>query len=717
MLAPLLLLLTQPDSLTSELDLFAKARDVAGLTASAAPNAWKGRNPFQVFRTNSAYETGRFGWTAISGTAPWGQRYTVFSTPLTSEDVGERLFERDAEKLTKFIDERDDLGWRIGKQGLIVTFNIPDKKVAITNTFPVHTKGKSPNLMFRLGPNYRISSVKKNLSEVIEWAQIGGITMVGGLKDGDKLTIQYEAVVNRPGFAGSISNREALLTNDYWYPMIGRKPSNFSIIVRGPVDWTPITHGELISSHVKGNFRETVYDMEMPISYWSLNIGPYKSVSEKIEGRNYQAWSMVLDDRLLNLQPKFFPLIIRAFEPFGKFPFSGYGSVMTPAYGGGALEGYSFVTSGYYSGEDSHELAHTWFGGMINNTYLTSLWNESFAVWAEGYYDRNAPLGNKQERELAYIRTPSIDEEAFNLAPLNDAPAEIGPMATELGYGKGAYVLQMLEQEVGTDTFVKVCREWIAKQDPTVAGEWEDFEKRLTAVTGKDYKWFFEQWVRRPGFADFTVSGVRYENGAVVGDVAFSSKPYRIHADVLLETNGKRSFTRVELMGGRFRIPVTSKPTLVSIDPWRRILRKVNANETPTELNSTLNRLRRVVYQEGWLDGVGRGSNGAASSDPNGLFLIGKPTDSAVLRSLYMKVGVQIQGNQLTYQGTKVDLTKGGFVALVDLPGGGICAIGAGNVQYPPRFGRSRLMVFDELGRFLRGSTEPKTKGNLTFRL
>lgn len=719
MLASLFFFIVQQDTLTGDLNQLAKARDVAGLTAKASSGAWTGRNPFNVFKTNSAYDTGRFGWTAIGGTAPWGQKYIVFSTPLTSEDVGERLFETDGSKLTKFVDEREDFGWRISQHGINVSFDLPKKTAIITNTITVHSKGTSPNLMFRMGPNYRVKTVRRNLGELIPFTQIGGVVMVGGAKDGDQLSIAYEGVVDKPGFAGSISSREVMLTNDYWYPMIARKPAPFAIQIKGPKDWTAITSGDMVFSHVEGDVRETFYSMKMPITYWSLNMGPYKTVAQEIEGRTYSVWSMVLNNEQMNLQPKFFPLIVRTFEAFAPFPFSGYGSVMTPTYGGGALEAYSFVTSGYYSGEDSHEIAHTWFGGMINNTYLNSLWNESFAVWGEGFYSRNAPLGDRTERSLAYIQTPEIDEAAYNLAPLNDAPAELGPEATTLGYGKGAFVLQMLEQELGTEAMVKICKDWIAKQDTTVGGEWEDFEKAVNAGSGKSYKWFFDQWVRRPGYADFTISDVKYANGEVTGQVNFNGPSYLISCEVLLEIGGKRSFTKVALNPGQIRIPVSGKPSLVSFDPWRRIVRRVAANEAPAELGSATSRFRRVDYrpERGWLKGVGRSSSAPAGSDLNGLFLVGTPEDNVALRPLYEKAGVALQGKTLTYKGTKVDLEKGGFAALVDLAGGGQCVIGAGKTLYPARFGRSRLMVFDELGRFVRGVTDPKTRGNLTFAL
>jgi hypothetical protein len=697
----------------------AKARDVASLTSAAAPNAWRGRNPFAVLKTGGAYETGRFGWNAISGTAPDGKRYVVFSTPLTSEDVGERLFETDGSKLTRFIDELEDGGWRIEKHRLVVRLQPSSKRVAIQDDFTLKAEPNAGRLMLRLSPNYRVSKLAKTGGGKVDWIQLGGIVFVAGVNSGDRLSMDYAAGVDKPGYAGSISEREAMLTNDYWYPMIARKPTPFSIEIHGPSNWELVCNGNLVRSGVNGLEKVTEYDMPVPISYWSLNAGPYKTVSETIQGRKFWVKSSVLSASQMQIQPKFFPLIIQTFEAFAPFPFEGYGSNMTPTYGGGALEAYSFVTSGYYSGEDSHEIGHTWFGGMVDNTYLKSLWNESFAVWCQGYYGRNAKLGDKSERALAYIQTPEVDPDAYNAAPLADAPAEIGPVATTLGYGKGAYVLQMLEQKIGTPAFVDACREWIKTQDKTKGAEWEDFERSVQKVSKVPTKAFFDQWVRRPGFADFDFRNVRFEGGAVVGSADFHGPAYDIDCEALIGfADSKRQFTTFALKPGSFRIPVSGRPAWISFDPWRRIVRRIDPSEHPASIASQLPRLQRIDLgnHPGWLDGLG-GQRAPSSSDLANKFLVGLPTDDPRLAPLYKRVGVAVQGSTLTYKGTKVDLRHGGFTALVDLGGGKHCAIGAGSILHDPNFGRARLMVFDELGRFMRGETLPKTEGKFVFKL
>jgi hypothetical protein len=706
--------------LLAKLDDLAQKRDVQGLSALAAPGAWKGRNPLDAIRTNGAYDTGRFGWHAIEGNSPDGKGYVVLTTPLTSEDIGERLFETDGTALTKYVDEREDNGWRIEKHSLTVRFDIPNKSVRIVDLINVKHQGSEGPLVVRLSPNYRVQSIKGSSGAVAKWSQLGGIVFLGAAKDGDSFTIEYTGVVDRPAYAGSITPSEAMLTNDYWYPMIGRKPSPFTLKVFGPANWTAVSHGELISSEVAGDQRQTIYEMKLPISYWSLNIGPYKTVEESIGGRKYRVWSKTLSDAQMKLQPKFYPQILDTYQTFAKFPFSGYGACVTPLYGGGALEGYSFETAGYYPAEDAHETAHTWFGGMVNNTYLTSMWNESFAVWADGYYHRNTALGSIAERRLAFVSTPQIDDVAYFAAPLRDSPPDIGPAASTLGYGKGAFVLQMLEQEIGTEGMVAACRDWLAHQDKTRGAEWEDFEAAVKRTSTKDMTWFFDQWVRRPGYARFTISDLKYQAGSITGSVKFQGEPYRLHCEVLIQSASGENFSTVELNGsGAFSIPSKEKPHLVSFDPWNRVVRKVDGSELPVTLARTLGGLHRAnaLGSENMLLGIGKKPEPMPAGSLDGWFIVGSPELDIRLRPLFSKAGFEVHGTKLTYRGTTIDLTKGAALGIVDLAGGGKCAIGIGSVLHSPGYGNARLVLVDELGRFLRGVTEPKTKGNLTFKM
>jgi hypothetical protein len=86
------------------------------------------------------------------------------------------------------------------------------------------------------------------------------------------------------------------------------------------------------------------------------------------------------------------------------------------------------------------------------------------------------------------------------------------------------------------------------------------------------------------------------------------------------------------------------------------------------------------------------------------------------MKALCDKAGFTVEGNKLSYKGTEIDLEHGAALAVVDLGGGRSCVIGLGKTRRRPDFGRARTVLVDDLGRFLRGKTDPKTSGYLTYR-
>jgi hypothetical protein len=115
-----------------------------------------------------------------------------------------------------------------------------------------------------------------------------------------------------------------------------------------------------------------------------------------------------------------------------------------------------------------------------------------------------------------------------------------------------------------------------------------------------------------------------------------------------------------------------------------------------------------------------RGLGGTATSQlPTPLtdvFIVGHPDTMPGLRPLLAKAGFAVTGNKLTFDGTSISLDHGAALALIDTPDGKV-VVGLGKTRVLPDTGRTRLIVVDDLGRLLRGVTEPKTSGNWTFRL
>ncbi|PMW84813.1 hypothetical protein C1X33_33855, partial [Pseudomonas sp. GW460-E13] len=92
-------------------------------------------------------------------------------------------------------------------------------------------------------------------------------------------------------------------------------------------------------------------------------------------GRSYGMWSARVPVGQMRPIAALYASIIQFYERFAPYPFSQYGGLDSETYGGGAMEAYSYATyGGGLPSEDPHEPAHTWWGGLINNTYFHSFW-------------------------------------------------------------------------------------------------------------------------------------------------------------------------------------------------------------------------------------------------------------------------------------------------------------------------------------------------------
>lgn len=716
------------------LDKLAQARDAAGVLSYSAPALKADPNPFLFLKNGGAYGTGRFGWNVLElkdadGKSGWA----VFTTKITSEDIGEQVFEYRDGKLQRLLKESDTLGFRVDRNDMVVAIDPPTMTVEVLCQTRFERTGEPrPSFMVRFSPQYRLSDVKDADGKAVRFTQAGGVvSLAAPTASRFTYTLRYKAIVNLPGYAGAINAREASLTNDYWWPMIARNPAPYSVTVRGPKGWTAVSQGEQTELKETDQGRITSFRMDLPVSYYSLSCGPYRTLSENLGGKKYICWSKTASDEDMRIQNAFNRGVIDFYnQTFSPYPFTGWGFLESEVYGGGALEAYSYATYGGGMGEeDGHEPSHTWWGGIIPNTYLHSLWNESFADFSMGFFERNAPIGNVDERKWAFIQdaTPNPD---FNVATCAQSSAEIGPAASSLGYGKGAFVLQMLEQEIGTPSMVKTLRHWIEIHPKGTAGEWEEYEKAAQEATGKDLKWFFNEWLRRKGWADFEVTDVVWANGRLSGKVKWNSEPYRINCELMaVDGDGKRGFTTFDTtqirdgINYRFEIPLAARPVLVSVDPWRRLLRKYRADEVPVQLENSRRQMKVWVEKgrEAWgnaLVGQSGSTNGTQfPTELDGMTLVGHPDKTPALKALCVKVGFKVSGDSLTYDGTTIDLRTQGAMAVVDLGSGKRCIIALGQPKRRPNAGRARLVLCDELGRFLRGVTDPKTSGWMTFHL
>lgn len=697
----------------TELDSLAKARDVAKLSGYIENLPEGGFNPLTVIRTNGAYECGKFGWRALEMKSPDNDdAYVVLSTPLTGEDVGEVLLKRDGAKL-RLIPEEDAMDVQVVKHTLDVRFSIPDKSAAITDRLQLRTKGDS-DFVFRMTPEFQVSAISTASGKNVKFAQAGGVVLLAKPAAGEEtFTISYKGAIDRPLYSGSIEASEATLANCYWYPMIARQPAPYQVTVHYPPDWISVGQG----AKVHESPGETTWQMNLPCVYYSLSAGPYKRGEYKAGSRSFYGWSPRSPIAALVTQAETYPPIVQFYERFAPFPFQSYGGLDSPHYGGGALEAYSYATyGGGFPYVDAHEPSHTWWGGIVDNTYLHSFWNESFAVYSDELFHREW-TGTEGNR-LAFIPEGEVSP-AYDLFACSTAGADHGPAASDLGYGKGSHVLYMLEKLIGLDSMVKSMHRFIKDQPVGKAAEWEDFERAAEAENPSTrLESFFQDWLDRPGHLEFTAA-VSYQDGGVAIDYR-PANPFRIPLEVLLRYPDGKSETRILEVrdAGVYKIASPTKPSLVSLDPYRFLIRPIAADEKPLQIQSAKAALKISLdpAHPDWGPTFGQ-SAGSPTTVRNGTFFVGSPESLPAIADLFEKVGFKVSGNNLTYHNKTIDLNHGAAEAVIDLGDGVICGIGLGKTRIPLDPGAARVGIFDDLGRLIDGEVEPKLKGALTFKL
>ena len=241
----------------------------------------------------------------------------------------------------------------------------------------------------------------------------------------------------------------------------------------------------------------------------------------------------------------------------------------------------------------------------------------------------------------------------------------------------------------------------------------------MDRVTGKSYNWFFDQWINKAGWLDFSVQNLKWTGGKLRGDVKFNKGAYRFSCEILLDGPSSSEVKVVDIgVDGHFEVSCPKKPKLVTFDPWQRLLRTRSGEKTARLLDAgSQMKVWIEMDRATWQPHIGRDKVAAMPTQLDNMILVGSPETSPKLKPLFEKAGFKVKGTKLTYDGTTIDLNKGQAMALIDLPNGKQCIVCAGKSRLSASCERARLCLVDSLGRVLRAKTEPNRRGSLSFRL
>jgi hypothetical protein len=470
------------------------------------------------------------------------------------------------------VPETDTQGYRIRHHVMTVRVDPTRAHAAVSDRLTLE-RVKAPDVAFlRLSNDFVVTSAGVD-GKPATYRQAGGVVAVR-IPRRAKVTVSlaYAGRVKHPSFS-SIEPGFAVLTSYYW-PVIGRLPATAETTAIVPKGWKAISQGELVETREGDANSLWKWSNKVPVNYFTLNAAPYHVRSRKADGIELQTW-------LLRDEPQLSEGLLESLSQamayyrrrFGGYPYSRYTIVEGgTTMGFAALEGYSFATYGTTMLQPSvvaHELSHTWWGGIVPNTYLRSWWNEAFASWSDDSFSRfrNGVEALHPTDRAWWPAAPRVSD--WPLATARHDAEDIDGIA----YRKGMVVLRLIEMELGRDGFDRVLRRFIRENSGRDDPDWPDFRRSLEAETGRDWGVFFEQWVGRSGWPVLFVRDAKWTESdggyTVTGTLAQEGKPYALDVPLRIETADGAADQAVRITGttAAFEVRTQARPRRLLIDP------------------------------------------------------------------------------------------------------------------------------------------------------
>ena len=733
-----LLMLVQPAGtpLLTEMTELAAKRDISGLVALSDP-AFSDAGRFSFLRTNGIYGSGRTGWKPVFlRSESLGLNLIVFSTKISCEDIGEQVFEIKSGKIGKKITEFETFGLQMKHHDFTVRFET-DKNLGVFRdsvTFERVGAFRSTGLM-RIAPDFVVSEVTDSTGKKVDFAQAGGtIAFRQPASSKFVLNLKYSAVLKSPPEHGSVFEDEAMLAGSVWWPSIARQAATSSATIYTKPNWLAFTHGSKIGEKIVGNSKITRYKNSVPISVFSLAAGEYKIREKMHEGIRFWSAEIGGENAVLDLQNDFNIQVVRLFGTLIKWPYDNWGSLISNRFGSGGLEAYSYASyeKGWLPELDPHEPSHTFWGGVIPNTYMKSLWNESFADFSEDWFYREYPDGNRDDLRLAFRKIPRVAP-SFAAAPGYTAGVESGNAGYGIGYSRGGSMLTMLEQEIGPDAMRETMAFWLKNHPRGMTGEWDDYEKVVKTVTKADHAWFFDQWNRRAGWAELEVSDVVLGSDGtgytIQANVKTGENSYKLRMDALVRfKDGSSALLWIPDVdtsaSDKIFLRVPKQPVSVTFDPYQKILRRVNNAELRQSISGVIN--AASIWTRPGDEAMAqlfaarrRSLTGELPEDLHRKMIIGNPEKDPKMAEILAKIpdAPKVSGGVITWRGKSVGLDKGGFIGRVKLEDDQWCIVSFGTARSRPSLGQSDGLLFDSLGLPLAATAPAAKDGPLHFNL
>jgi len=425
-------------------------------------------------------------------------------------------------------------------------------------------------------------------------------------------TLKYNGIIDFPiqqmgeeyarGFSqtpGIIDTQGVYLAGStYWIPWFNNNWINFELTVEMPRPWDVVSQGKRTQNEIKNGRHTVTWDSPEPMEEVYLIAAQFTEYSKPAGSIDVMAFLRTPDETLAN---KYLEATAQYLEMYrklvGPYPFTKFALVENfweTGYGmpsftllGEQIIRFPFIINSSYP----HELLHNYWGNSVYVDFKTGNWCEGLTAYmADHLIAEQRGQGEEYRRSTLQKYTDYV--KSSNDFPLSEFGSRYNASSEAIGYGKSLMMWNMLRDLIGDDNFVKGFQKFY-RDNKFKAASFDDIRVSMEAVTGKDLKQFFHQWVTRKGAPELSLSDVSLKEVNVQYQLLFTLNQqqnedvFALNVPVAVSSAKKVEMKSVEMdqKAQSYEMTFDERPLLIQIDPQFNIFRKLHYNEIPPSLS------------------------------------------------------------------------------------------------------------------------------------
>ena len=372
-----------------------------------------------------------------------------------------------------------------------------------------------------------------------------------------------------------------------------RASTEINVTVAKP--YTAVSNGALVETKDNGATRTFRWKLDVPhVSYLiSVAVADFNVFHDDHNGLPLDYYvGKGVDEATARRAFGKTPKIVAFFDEVTgkKYPYPKYAQVVVPEFTWGGMENISATTmndviirdpvastDGSMDGLVAHELAHQWFGNLVTCRDWAHIWlNEGFASYFDPLYMEREQGTDAFRVMMAGVLRGYLGQDRGYRRPIVESRYDdVMDIFDGVAYAKGACVLHALRGVVGDAGWWAGIRKYVEDNQGKVV-DTDDFQKAMESASGKDLKWFFDQWTRKAGHPELKLKWryeaedktvrINVEQGQKLDD---QTPIFRLPTTLHIEEGGKFRVVPVvvDKASMEFVVPAAVAPKFVLIDP------------------------------------------------------------------------------------------------------------------------------------------------------